>query len=177
MKTINWLLLPCMVFCSAITAVPAISTEIGGGYGKELRGNTDLEQYEIYVREPLSYEKELDSGLKLLSAVEISMAMIRERDGDNDGTARFSAMPQVILNPHPNINCIFGLGTGFMVGETEFTKHDLGGKLFFASKVGIQFLLGQHWSAGYFYYHQSNGGIYDHNASLNMHQLALSYAF
>lgn len=177
MKSINFLLLPCMVFLSAMTAYPAFSTEIGGGYGKELRGNTDLEQYELYIREPLSYRKELDSGLKLLSAVEIGMAMIRERDGENDGTARFSAMPQVILNAHPNINCIFGLGTGFMVGETEFTDHDLGGKLFFASKVGVQFLLGQHWSAGYFYYHQSNGGIYDHNASLNMNHLVVSYSF
>ena len=86
-------------------------------------------------------------------------------------------MPQLILSPNRKINCIFGLGTGFMLGNTEFTRHKLGGPMLFASKIGIQFMLGQHWNIGYFYFHQSNAGLYDCNASLNMHQLVFSYTF
>lgn len=177
MKAIKILLVHCMVFTCTAAAVPAMSTEIGVGYGKEFRGNSDLDQFEAYVRAPLSLQKEFDSGLKVSSAAEIGMAVIREAQSENDEAGRFSAMPQVIVTPHQNVNCIFGLGAGFMVGNTEFTGHDLGGSFLLTSKLGIQFLLGQHWNVGYFYVHQSNGGIYEHNAGLNMHELALSYTF
>ncbi len=177
MKAIKKILVHCLVFTCTTAAIPAMSTEIGGGYGKEFRGNSDLDQFEAYVREPLSFKREFDSGLKVSSAAEIGMSVIREAHSENDEAARFSAMPQVIVTPHPNVNCIFGLGAGFMVGNTEFTKHNLGGSFLLASKFGIQFLLGQNWNIGYFYIHQSNAGIYDYNAGLNMHELAFSYTF
>ena len=172
------ILIACVIVATSVTtSFPAISTELGLGYGKQFLGNTEIEQYEWNVRAPLPFKWKFCSDLTVFSAVEAAMARLREAHSENDQTARFSLMPQVILNPHPNINFIIGLGTGFMVGGTEFTKHDLGGSLLFSSKVGIQYLLGQHWNVGYVYYHQSNGGIYEHNASLNMHQLALSYTF
>jgi hypothetical protein len=75
------------------------------------------------------------------------------------------------------VNFIIGLGTGFMVGETEFTDHNLGGAFLLNSKLGVQLLLGEHWGLEYVFYHQSNAGIYNYNASLNMHQLAFAYNF
>lgn len=177
MNAIKILLVHCMVFTCTAAITPAMSTEIGGGYGKEFRGNTNLDQFEAYVRVPLPFARELESGLKVSSAAEIGAAIIREAHSENDEAAKFFAMPQVIVSPHQNINCIFGLGAGFMAGNTEFTKHDLGGSFLLTSRLGIQFLLGQHWNVGYFYIHQSNAGIYEHNPGLNMHELALSYTF
>lgn len=177
MKAIKIFLLHCMVFSCTATAIPAMSTETGFLYGKEFWGNTNLVLFEEYVRVPLPFKKEFSPDLKLFSAVEMGMGAIKEEHSDNDPAARISVMPQIVLNPHSRISCFFGLGTGVMMGNTEFTKHNLGGDLLFASKLGVQFLLGQHWRIGYCYFHQSNAGIYEYNASLNMHQLAFSYSF
>ncbi len=151
--------------------------EIGGTYGREFLHNTDVEQYELFVRAPLPYQKQTDSGLKIATAVEIGAATIRERSGDTDSAGRFSVMPQVSLSPHQNLNFFVGLGAGFMVGNTEFTDQNLGGEFLLASKLGLEILLGDHFKIGYSYYHQSNAGIYEYNSSLNMHQLALSCSF
>jgi hypothetical protein len=136
-----------------------------------------LEQYEVFWRQPLPYKTTLGDNWNISTDIELGAALIRESDSDNDGTGRFSLMPQVSLSPHDMVNLIFGFGAGFMVGETDFTDHNLGGAFFVNSKLGAQLLLGNHWGLEYVYYHQSNGGIYEHNASLNMHQFAISYNF
>jgi hypothetical protein len=177
MKAIKIFLLNCVIYLYAASPPPVMSAELGFGYGKEFLDNSNIEQYEVYVREPLPFKWEFDYDFKILSAVEIGMAMIREAHSTNDAAARISVMPQVILSPNRHVNFIFGLGTGFMLGNTDFTNHHLGGAMLFDSKIGLQFMLGQHWNLGYFYFHQSNAGIYDCNAGLNMHQLALSYTF
>jgi hypothetical protein len=177
MKANKTLFIHCALFSCMAASASAIATEIGVDYGKQFLDNTNLAQYELHIREPLSFARQFESGLKVSSAVEIGMAIVKETESDNDPAGRFSAMPQMILSPHENINFFVGIGAGFMVGNTEFTDHNLGGAALVASKVGIQFLLGGHWGLGYTYYHQSNGGIYDYNASLNMHQLAFTYAF
>ena len=64
-----------------------------------------------------------------------------------------------------------------MTGDTEFTDQNLGGEFFWSSKLGLQLLLGSRFGIEYSYYHQSNAGIYEYNASLNMHQLALTLRF
>ena len=178
MNMIRHIFLHCIVISWAVlAAMPATSRELGAAYGREFWENTDIEQYEIFFREPLSFEREFESGFRLLSAVEIGAALIREAESDKDEAGRFSAMPQLILSPHPNVNLFAGLGVGFMVGNTEFTEHDLGGSFLLNAKIGIQFLLGQHFNIGYFYYHQSNADIYDHNQGLNMNNVLLSYSF
>lgn len=177
MKMKKLFFMHCVVISWALTLMPVTARELGAGYGREFWENTDIEQYEIFFREPLSFAREYDSGLKILSDVEISAALIREAESDNDDGGRFSAMPRLIVNPHPNVNLFFGIGAGFMVGNTEFTKHDLGGSFLLNGKAGIQFLLGHHFNVGYYYYHQSNAGVYEHNQGLNMHSLLLSYAF
>lgn len=164
------------IFCST-TTITASSIELGLDYGKEFRGNTDLQQYEVYLRQPLPYKKQTDSGLAISSALEFGVAFLQESGSDNDPAGRFSLMPQLFLSPHENITCVVGFGAGFMVGNTEFTEHNLGGEFLLASKLGLQFLLGQGWNVGYFFYHQSNAGIYEYNASLNMHSLTFSYSF
>lgn len=167
----------CLVLSLALAAMPATGRELGAAYGREFKENTDIEQYEIFYREPLPFQREFESGIKLQSAVEIGGALIREAGSDNDEGGRFSVMPQAILSLHPNVDLFAGIGAGFMVGNEEFTDHDLGGSFLLNSKIGIQFLLGQHFTLGYYYYHQSNAGIYDHNRGLNMNSVLLSYVF
>lgn len=177
MKMIQLVVLLCLVIAWAAGLQPAAAREIGAAYGREFQENTDIEQYEIFFREPLPYGKTFDSGLGISSAVEIGAALIREADSDKDEGGRFSAMPQLILSPHANVQVFLGLGAGFMVGNTAFTKHDLGGEFLLNSKAGIQLHFGHHFNIGYFYYHQSNADIYEHNQGLNMHNLLLSYTF
>lgn len=178
MKKIKHLfLLQCLLVSLALNSLPAKARELGAAYGSEFKENNDIEHYEIYFREPLPFRKELDSGLKLLSGVELGAALIREAGSDKDEVGRFSAMPQLILDLHPNVDLFMGLGVGFMIGDTEFTEQDLGGSFLLNSKIGIQFLLGHHFNVGYFFYHQSNAGIYSNNQGLNMHNVLLSYSF
>ena len=155
----------------------AISPQVGIGYGRQFLDNKDLAQYEVFWRQPLSFETSIGDNWDVATAVELGMGLIDESGSDNSATAKFYIMPQVILSPVDMLNFIFGFGAGYMAGETEFTDHDLGGPFFLTSKVGVQFLLGQYWGVECMYYHQSNAMIYDHNASLNMFQVSLAYSF
>lgn len=136
-------------------ATPAAAAEFGLGYGRELRGNKDLSQYEVFFRHPLPFKWHLKSGAEISTGVEIGGAMVREEHSDNDAGFRLSVMPQLLFQPHHTINCVAGFGTGALAGNTQFTKHDLGGELLFASKLGIQLILSPHWNLGYFFFHQS----------------------
>ena len=166
-----------LLLVSTVSSFAEMSTQLGFGYGTQFKDNKDLEQYELFWRLPLPYKTTLGETWNVSTNVELSAALLRESGSGHTGTSRFSAMPQVILSPHEMVNFIAGFGPGFMAGETEFDDHDLGGAFLLASKLGVQFILGEHWGLEYVYYHQSNAGIYDHNASLNMHQFALSYSF
>ena len=157
--------------------VSAVSGQLGTGYGKELRGNTDLSQVELFYRMPLSYQKNLGDVWKLSTALEFGGAIIDDSESETSSTGRLSLMPQVRLSPSDAVHIIVGLGPGFMMGETDFDDHNLGGPFFLSSKVGLLFVIGQHFGVEYNYYHQSNAGIYEYNASLNMHHIALSYQF
>jgi hypothetical protein len=169
----------CCYLLSLWVAIPslALATEIGFAYGREFRDNMDLAQHELFIRESLPLQWEFAYDFKILTRLELGMAMIKEAHSENDEPFRVSIMPQVILNPMKNVHLFFGVGPGFMIGNTKFTNHDLGGSFLLASKIGFQFILGPQWSVGYYFFHQSNGGVYENNASLNMHQLGLSYSF
>lgn len=167
------------VVLSLIFLVPpaAKATQAGGGYSRQFLKNTDIEQYEIFAREPLPYKTILGDNCLVSSDVEIGLAIIRDSHVDDSQIGRFSLMPQLSFNPSDRFQFFAGLGTGFMVGETKFTDHDLGGAFFLAAKLGLRFFFGEGWGVEYAYYHQSNGNIYEHNASLNMQQLAMFFTF
>ena len=177
MKTFNRIFLHCFVISAVLAAAPAKAGQFGTAYGREFKENTRVEQYEVFYRQPLPWQWQFDSGLTVSSGLEFGAALIREAGGDNEEGGRFSIMPQVIVSPYPNINLLFGLGVGFMVGDTAFTRQDLGGEFLLNGKIGIQFLLGEHWQIGYCYYHQSNADIYDSNQGLNLNTILLSYSF
>lgn len=165
------------IVSGASSSLAGMLNQLGVGYGQELRGDLDLTQYEIFWRKPLSYQTTLGDNWNVSTTIELGLGLIWESGSDNDGTARFSVMPQLILSPHDRVIFIIGIGAGFMAGETDFKDHNLGGSFLLNSKVGVQVLLGEHWGLEYVFYHQSNAGIYDYNASLNMHQLAFAYNF
>ena len=177
MKTPKTLLLLVIGYSIAFLpgAVPA--AEVGLGYGRQWRSETDIEQYEVFDRHLLTYTAEWGNIAKVSSAVEFGAALIHYYGSDEVLTGRFSAMPMVMISPHENINILAGIGAGFMVGQTEFGEHDLDGPILFNAKIGLQFLLGKSWGLEYTYYHQSNGSIYDSNDSLNMNQLAVTLHF
>lgn len=153
------------------------SGQLGFGYGREFRGNRELHQYELTWRQPLPWKKLVADTLPLSTAIELGMALIDERGSDESPTFRLALMPRATLEVHDNLHLFAGLGPGFMTGETEFTDHNLGGRFCINSKLGVQVLFGERLGLEYSFYHQSNAGIYDYNASLNMHHLAISFLF
>ena len=177
MKIQKTLLMLVIGYCIAFLPGTVPAAEVGLGYGRQFRSETDIEQYEIFDRQPLPYTAEWGNIAKVSSAVEFGAALIHYYGPDSVETGRFSAMPMIIISPHENINILAGIGAGFMVGQTEFGEHDLDGPILFNAKVGLQFLLGKGWGLEYTYYHQSNGSIYDSNDSLNMNQLAVTFKF
>ena len=165
------------LFVIFTTPTASLATEVGGGYSRQLLGNIGLEQYEMFVREPLDYKASLGGGLQVSSAVEIAMAIIREDDVAHSEIGRFSLMPQLVMTPRAWMQCFAGLGAGLMGGDGEFTEHNLGGAFFLASKLGVRIFFGKDCGLEYGYYHQSNGGMYEYNASLNMLQLAVFVSY
>jgi len=177
MKTRKTLLLLIMGFIMVFPPRTLRAAEVGLGYGREMRGETDLEQYELFGRQSLSYTAEWGDTIKLSSVLEYGAALIHYYGPDDAVTGRFSVMPMVILSLYKNINVLTGIGAGFMVGQTDFGEHELDGPIMFNAKIGLQVLLGESWGVEYTFYHQSNGSIYDNNDSLNMNQLALTFRF
>ena len=167
------------IFCllAGVSVVSAASGQLGVGYGKQFLGNKDLSQFELFYRMPLSYQKDLGDVWKLSTVLEFGGAVIDDSESETSSTGRLSLMPQMVLSPNETVYFIIGLGSGFMMGETDFEDHDLGGPFLLSGKVGVLFVINQHFGISGNYYHQSNAGIYDHNASLNMCQVALSYRF
>ncbi|MFT5728482.1 MAG: hypothetical protein ACI8PB_002636 [Desulforhopalus sp.] len=173
------LLVTSCILCllAGASVVSAASGQLGVGYGKQLLGNKDISQFELFYRMPLSYQKDLGDVWKLSTALEFSGAVIDDSESETSSTGRLSLMPQLVLSPNDTVHFVFGVGSGFMMGETDIDDHNLGGPFFLSSKFGILLFMGQHFGIEYNYYHQSNAGIYNHNASLNMHHAALSYRF
>mgnify|MGYP001817435021 CR=1 FL=1 len=172
-------ILYCIVcFFVGCSNVYAAQGQLGVGYGKEFRENTDLAQFELFYRLPLSYTKKLGDEWQLSTELEFGGAIIDDNNSETSSTGRLSLMPQMMLSPNnDSIFFLIGLGAGGMMGETEFENHNLGGPFFLSSKVGVLFFLGEHFGLEYNYYHQSNAGIYEFNAGLNMHHIGLSYRF
>lgn len=166
-------------FCvlTAASTASAAEGQLGVGYGRELRENTDLSHVELFYRLPLSYQKDLGDNWKLSAALEFAGAVIDDADSKTSSTGRLSFMPQMMLSPNDTVHFLLGFGPGFMMGETEFESHNLGGPFFLSSKVGLLLPLGKDFGLEFNYYHQSNAGIYDYNAGLNMFHVAVSYRF
>jgi hypothetical protein len=155
----------------------AASGQIGFGYGQEFHGNTDLRQYELTWRQPLQWEKTVAGTMPLSIGLEVGAALIDESGDKESPTFRLTLIPMAMLEAHTNLCLFAGLGLGIMEGETAFTQHNLGGPFFLNSKLGVKILLGNRLGLEYAFYHQSNAGIYDYNAGLNMHHLAISWSF
>ena len=168
-----------LIMGGSIVSFPGatLAAEVGFGYARDIRNSLDLEQYEVFDRLALPYTADWGNLGTLSTAVEFGAALIRYYGDDDAVTGRFSAMPMAVLSPHENINILAGFGAGFMVGQTQFGEHYLDGPILFNAKVGVQLLLSESWGIEYTFYHQSNFSIYEHNNSLNMNQLSVTFRF
>jgi hypothetical protein len=175
MKKILFLSLFSVLLILSAHPVFAGSDDITLSYGRNFRDNTNIEQYALGWNHELPW---LTSGYgwRLTTSVELEGALIDEETSNDDPTGRFSVMPQAHLWLANIFRLTAGFGTGLMAGETEFAHHNLGGPFFFNSKLGAEVIL-QRFSIGYYYYHQSNAGIYDYNASLNMNMIGATFRF
>jgi len=165
------------IFLAVPSAFAGMAGQVGVGYGLQFLGNTDIEQFELFWRYPLSYSTVVADSWKISTGLEWSGALLRDHSCNIVDTGRFSLMSQLYISPHEKVVFIVGFGAGYMEGATQFGDHNLGGSFLLSSKLGLQYALGRNWGLEYVYYHQSNASLYDANSSLNMNQLALSYNF
>lgn len=159
------------------SAIPALGSETGVGVGLQLIGNTDLVLYETQIRQPLPHSVRLGGRIPVSSAIEVAMGLVRETYRQYSELGRFSLIPELRVDLHPRLQMLAGVGAGLMGGSGDFTKHDLGGPFFFVSKFGFRLPVSSAWGVELLYYHQSNGGLYEHNASLNMQMVGVYYSF
>jgi hypothetical protein len=101
---------------------------------------------------------------------------------NGDTAVKPSVMPSLVLSsPAGQVDLIAGVGVGWMFGETDFgddgDQHDLGGPFFLQGQVGFRVNVTDKVFVGYRYFHQSNAGIYNHNASVNINQIELGWSF
>ncbi len=153
------------LFAGGIT--DAAAHEIGIGYGAQLRNNTDIYQLEFFYRPALPFLQKRLSSWRTGTRAELAAAHLALKDNSDFSTMRFSVMPQIYAQTG-NFLLFAGFGTGFMSGDTEYPSHDLGGEFLLNSKLGVELLVHKNIGLEASFYHQSNAGTYDHNASLNM---------
>jgi hypothetical protein len=151
--------------------------QLGLGYSREFRKNSDISQVELFYRRPLEFAAGPGADWRYSTALEYGAAILYDDATNRVETSRLSLMGQVFLSVTDSFILFGGLGTGFMIGETMFTGQDLGGHLLFSSKLGFQWMFNDYWGAEYSFFHQSNGGLYDLNSSLNMHNISITCRF
>lgn len=149
--------------------------ELGIGYGRQVRGDIDLNQIEIYWRQQLLLDRQWGEW-QVRSALEFAAAYFADEDDSSVETSRFSIMPQLFFE-HGRFAFIAGLGVGVMAGDTEYPHHNLGGSFLLNSKLALQCAVTDNYSLELGFYHQSNAGIYEYNASLNMAFFSLARHF
>lgn len=170
------LLIPFLV-TSANAATDVIETgTVGVGFVKQFDDDTDIYQIEGFYRHNLPYSAQFANEWSLNVKLELAAAYFWQSNDSDYQTGRFSIMPQLFLE-RGIFDLFCGFGTGFMVGDTEYPDHDLGGHFLLNSKVGMALDFTRDFGLEAVYYHQSNAGIYDHNASLNMLSLTLLWHF
>ncbi len=158
------------------SAAPVTQSKIGTSISRELRENRDLQLYEIFYLQPFSWpDSTISDTLRLSSQVEYSVGFLEDTSPGGDSTMRFAVMPRLLFAPSQHLDLILGFGAGYMSGETEYPRHNLGGSFFFQSKVGISIHVTKKLSLGYLFFHQSNAGLYSYNASLNAFQMEITY--
>ncbi|WP_457577765.1 acyloxyacyl hydrolase [Desulfomarina sp.] len=151
-------------------------TKIGTSISRELRENRNLQLYELFFLRPLfRFDSAPFDSLKLSSQVEYSIGFLEDTEAGGDSTMRFAVMPRLLFTPSQYYDLVLGFGAGYMSGETEYPRHNLGGSFFFQSKVGISIHVTKKLSLGYLFFHQSNAGLYSYNASLNTFQMEITY--
>lgn len=176
MKPLSYL--PLLLTAASLSLVAGSSSagEAGAGAGLQALGNTSIARYELLYRPALPYTTRFGKGRYVTSAIEISLGMVHEHDANDATLGEVAVIPELVLHFHPRLEFLAGLGFGLMSNEGKFTKHDLGGPFFFASKVGLRLPVSSSWGVELIYYHQSNGGLYEHNASLNMPSAGLYFS-
>lgn len=169
-----------LLFANLFGAFAAQAVEkgqLGIGYGGEVNENRDVFQLEIFWRQPLTYSKDLGNGWRMNTGWEAGAAWVDESGMGRSPAGRFSVMGELLFNSSEPFDILVGFGPGFMVGDVEFTGQDLGGWFCLVSKIGFHYRFGKNWGLDYLFFHQSNAGIYNHNASLNMIQASITYRF
>ena len=151
--------------------------KIGAGISRELREIRDLQLYEIFYLQPFFQpDSPISDSLKLSTQMEYSLGFLKDTSPGGDSTMRFAIMPRLLFTPSQYFDLIIGFGAGYMSGETEYPRHNLGGSFFFQSKVGISIHVSKKLSLGYLFFHQSNAGLYSYNASLNTFHMEITYS-
>ena len=162
-------------FCITATTSWAELASVGIGYGKGFRG-TDFKQLNLQFSVDLPLHRLNRNSWVLRSDIEGILSVLTWGD---DTAFKPSIMPNIILSsPGGKLDLLAGIGFGYMIGETTFGgDHDLGGPFFFQSKIGFHIGLTSNTYVGYHYYHQSNGGTYSSNDSVNSNHIEVIWKF
>jgi hypothetical protein len=164
-------------FCLLPAGSGAAETSFGLPYGRGF-GDKEFNQYDLHLNLALPWEKSLSSGWRMHGDLETILSLLELEEQ----AFKPSLMSNLVLSsPEGKVDVFFGVGFGAMFGETEFPAEDetfnLGGAFFLQGQAGVRVYMTDHFFAGCRYYHQSNGGIYDYNDSVNLAQVEIGWRF
>ncbi len=138
------------------------------------RNDEDFEQYEAFSTWKLPWLWQSDTGWTLGTYLEANAGVLR-----GGGTSAFvgSIGPGIYIAGFREVVEISMGINPTVISKHEFGDENLGGPIQFTSHIGLKFIFNHHYGIGYRLQHMSNGVLYEHNAGLNTHMIAVGYQF
>jgi hypothetical protein len=167
------LILLLVTFASSYASA---ETTVGlqGGFSSKDVDEQDFQQYGLAVTGPLPWTWEITSTWSISSELIGSAGALT-----SEGKTGFigSLGPRFLLSKE-DLPVQLDLGISpTLLGKRKFEDANFGSHLQFTSHIGILFLFGDHWYAGYRFQHMSNASISSINPGLNIHLFQLNRRF
>lgn len=168
------LLILLLVTFASSCAWAETSVGFQGGFSTKDVDKQDFQQYGIAVTRPLPWTWQIGTEWSINSELIASAGALTSEDK----TGFIGSLgPRFLLSKdHLPVQLDLGISPT-VLGKRKFKNANFGSHFQFTSHIGILFLLGDHWYAGYRFQHMSNASISSINPGLNIHLLQLNRRF
>lgn len=145
-----------------------------GGFSAKDVDEQDFQQYALAVARPLPWTWQIAPAWSIRSEL-IGSAGVLTSEGK---TGFIGSLGPRFLFSRDALPIQLDLGISpTVLGKRKFEDANFGSHFQFTSHVGVLFLLGDHWYAGYRFQHMSNASISSINPGLNTHLFQLNRRF
>lgn len=168
------LILLLMAFASNCAWAHHTTVGLRAGFSTKDIDEQDFQQYGLAVTRSLPWVWEISPkwsvGSELIGSAGILIS--------EEKTGFIGSLGPRFLLSRQDLPIQLDLGISpTVLGKRKFDDANFGSHFQFTSHIGILFLLGEHWYAGYRFQHMSNASISSINPGLNTHLFQLNRRF